>query len=263
MADVDLERALEVALSAADAARLKIMDRYWSGFHVETKADASPVTEADREAEAAIRDVLLEAFPDHRVVGEELGAQGSGDLTWVVDPIDGTISFVHRIPLFATLIALCEGSEPVLAVVDLPALGRRFHAVRGQGAWEGQKRLRVARDFDPGSSLVCHGNRFQFDGNGLEPVYARMEREARLFRSYTDAFGHAMVACGSAALMVDPDLLPWDFAAPSLLVREAGGIVVTREGLGPREGGVFVMAGNAGAITWANQVLEEEGPSRS
>jgi histidinol-phosphatase len=253
---MDSQRALAVALRAADAARMAIMSRYWSGFSVELKADASPVTEADREAEEAIRAVIREEFPQHRITGEELGSEGAGDLTWLVDPIDGTISFVRRIPLFATLIALCDGPETLVAVIDLPALGRRFHAVRGGGAWEGQQRLTVARDFDPATSLVSHGNRFQFEGNGLMPLYERMEREVRLFRSYTDAFGHALVACGSAALMVDPDLQPWDLAAPELLVREAGGRVLSRDGLGPRPGSKLVMSGAPAAIAWAEGLLD-------
>lgn len=249
---MDLQIALEVALRAADAGRDAIMTRYRSGFSVETKPDASPVTDADREAEAAIRAILLEAFPDHRVTGEELGTEGSGDLTWLVDPIDGTISFVHHVPLFATLIALCDGPERLVAVVDLPALGRRFHAVRGGGAWEGTQRLHVAQDFDPAASLVCSGNRFQFDGNALLRFYERLEGGLRLFRSYTDAFGHAMVACGSAALMVDPNLNPWDLAAPGLIVEEAGGKVFTREGLGPK---TFVMTGMPAAVDWAERLL--------
>src|SRR5437879_5930098 len=115
MAGASLDQALEVALRATDAARAAILARYESGFSVETKSDASPVTEADREAEQAIREVIGAAFPDHAITGEELGSSGAGQWTWLVDPIDGTISFVHRIPLFSTLIALCEGDDPVVA----------------------------------------------------------------------------------------------------------------------------------------------------
>ncbi len=176
MAALDIERALEVALSAADVARRVIMRRYAQGFSVATKADASPVTEADREAEQAIREVILRAYPQHRIEGEEFGAQGEGELGWLVDPIDGTTSFVHRIPLFATLIALNQGSETLLAVVDLPALGRRFHAVASRGAWEGSQRLSVAEQFDPGSSLVCRGNRLQFEKAGRVALYERLDR---------------------------------------------------------------------------------------
>jgi histidinol-phosphatase len=247
-----LEEALGVALRAADAARAAIMARVAGGFSVEAKADDSPVTEADREAEQAIRDVILAAFPDHQVSGEELGSQGQGELGWLVDPIDGTISFVHRIPLFATLIALCRGGETLVAVVDLPALGRRFHALAGGGAWEGASRLRVSADFNPARSLVCHGNKLQFEQTGRLELYRRLDQELALFRSYTDAFGHAMVACGSAALMVDPDLRPWDLAAPALLVREAGGRVLELEEPNGKTG---VISGAPAAVDWAERLL--------
>lgn len=254
MAELDLTQALEVAQLAADASRTVILGRCRRGFTVETKADASPVTEADREAEAAIRQVILEAFPEHKVTGEEFGSQGQGELTWLIDPIDGTISFVHRVPLFATLIALCREGQPLLAVVDLPGLDRRLHAISGGGAWEGQQRLKVSEEFDPDGSLVCHGNIFQFDGTGRGRLYEQLRSRARLFRSYTDAFGHAMVACGSAALMVDPDLQPWDIAAPALLVREAGGVVYTEPECQGRPNSLFVMAGTAEAVEWAKHL---------
>jgi len=249
-----LDQALEVALRAADASRRAIMDRWERGFSVETKADDSPVTEADREAEQAIRQVILSAFPDHRVTGEELGSEGQGELSWLVDPIDGTISFVHRIPLFATLIALCRGGEPIVAVVDLPALGRRFHAQAGGGAWEGSARLQVSAGFDPARSLVCRGNKLQFEHTGRLGLYARLDRELTLFRSYTDAFGHAMVARGSAALMVDPDLRPWDLAAPALLVREAGGRVLE---IPEPNGKTSVISGCPAAVAWTERLIAE------
>jgi len=171
-----------------------------------------------------------------------------------VDPIDGTISFVHRVPLFATLIALCRAGQPVVAVVDLPGLGRRFHALRGGGAWEGRRRLRVADAFDPATSLACRGNRLQFEHTGRMELYQRLDRELPLFRSYTDAFGHCLVACGSAALMVDPDLRPWDLAAPALLVREAGGLVLelAEPGL---DGKVTAVSGSVAALDWMDRLL--------
>ena len=253
MAALELDAALQVALRAADASRAVIAARSAGGFSVETKTDGSPVTEADREAEAAIRQVILAEYPDHAVSGEELGSRGRGELVWLVDPIDGTISFVHGIPLFATLIALCCDGDPLLAVVDLPGLGRRFHALAGGGAWEGARRLRVAGAFDPSTSLVCHGNRFQFEDAGRGALYDSLERQVRLFRSYTDAYGHVLVACGAAALMVDPDLRPWDAAAPGLLVREAGGEVLQLSE--PRPGKLCVAAGTPAATHWLGRLL--------
>lgn len=230
------------------------MGFYERGFTVETKADQSPVTEADRQAEQAIREVLLEAFPDHHITGEELGSTGSSGLNWLVDPIDGTISFVHHVPLFATLIALCRDREPLLAVIDLPALGHRYQAIAGGGAWEGSRRLRVASSFDPASSLVCRGKRLQFERTERMDLYRRLDDELPLLRSYTDAFGHCLVSRGAAALMVDPDLSVWDMAAPALLVREAGGTVL--ELPEPRlQGKTTVISGSAAAVEWAKRLL--------
>ena len=241
-------------MRAAGAARTAIMDRYSRGFNVTIKADDSPVTEADREAEQAIRRIILADFPGHRIVGEELGAHGEGELCWLVDPIDGTISFVHRIPLFATLIALCRGGEPIVAVVDLPALGRRLHALAGGGAWEGSQRLRVDESFDPARSLVCRGDRLQFERTGRLRLYEQLNQELGLCRSYSDAFGHCLVARGSAALMVDPDLRPWDLAAPSLLVREAGGRVIQLPDAGLADKST-VIAGSPAAMAWVERLL--------
>lgn len=254
--DLALDDVLRVACRAADAARAIIVGRYLGAFTVSRKGDDSPVTEADREAEQAIRAVLRQAYPGHQVLGEEFGAEG-GDpeaLRWLVDPIDGTVGFTHRVPLFTTLIALCRGDDPLVGVVDLPALGRRLTAVRGGGAWEGLRRLRVVSDFDPARSLVCHGDRVNFEFAGLLDLYDAAERQVRTFRSYTDAFGHALVALGSAALMIDPDLKPWDIAAPSLLAREAGGVVSLHPD--PAHAGrTLVLLGCAPAVAWARRLL--------
>lgn len=254
MADDLLDRALEVGLRAASAARTAILARYTGGFSVDLKHDTSPVTEADREAEQAIRRVIRDAFPSHHISGEELGSDGAeGDLSWLIDPIDGTISFVHHIPLFSTLIALCRDGEPVVAVIDFPALDRRLHAVAGAGAWEGSCRLLLPAGFDPQADLVCHGDRQAFEAAGRLPLYDALIAELRLARAYTDAFGHCMVACGSAALMVDPDLKPWDVAAPALIVREAGGRVLTRP---DRDGAMLAISGTAAAVAWLEQKLD-------
>ncbi len=249
-----LEQALEVACRAADEARARIMARYHGGFSVSTKADRSPVTEADREAERAIRDVIKGVFPDHAVLGEELGGGHEAPLRWVVDPIDGTISFTHRIPLFTTLIALCHESEPVVSVIDLPALGRRLTAIRGQGAWEDGRRLKVAPDFDPAASVVSHGDAYAFEVAGEMALYRAVETGVRLFRSYTDAFGHVLVALGAMSAMIDADLKPWDVAAPQLVVTEAGGKIVVHPDR-RANGHVLLISGAPRAIEWIEELI--------
>ncbi|MBV8086493.1 MAG: hypothetical protein JO247_16935 [Chloroflexi bacterium] len=248
---MDLDRALEVALEAADGARSAIAAT--SGGPVEWKADRSEVTAADRAAERAIREIIGAAFPEHAIVGEEFGGAAEPEWTWLVDPIDGTISFVHELPLYATLIALCQKGAPMVAVVDLPALDRRFRAIQGQGAWEGSRRLQVSSGFDTHAGLVARGDRYQFVTAGRLPLYERLDGELRLFRTYADAYGHCLVASGAAALMIDPDLRPWDIAAPSLIVREAGGRVLS---LPEPSGKVTAISGNSQAIAWLEPRLQ-------
>lgn len=252
---IDLVRAQAVACEAADAARAIIQEGYRLGSAVQEKSDGSPVTETDRRAERAIREVLLGAFPEHAVLGEELGQDGDDkSLRWVIDPIDGTIAFVHRIPTAASLIALCEGDEPLVAVVDLPALGRRLTAIRGQGAWEGDRRLAVGSEFDPQASIVSHGDRYTFEMAGYLNFYRALEGQSRLFRSYTDAFGHCLTATGASALMVDAAMEPWDLAAPSLLLREAGAAVQLYPDRRSPERRLLI-AGTPGAVAWASELL--------
>ena len=248
---MDLDRALGVALQAAGGARSAIAAL--RGATVEWKADGSEVTGADRAAEQAIRQVISAAFPEHAIVGEEFGGSAASEWTWLVDPIDGTISFVHGVPLYATLIALCRNHEPVVAVVDLPGLDRQLHAVTGHGAWEGSRRIQVSPGFDTHASLVARGDRYQFVAAGRLPLYQRLDVELRLFRTYADAHGHCLVASGAAALMVDPDLRPWDIAAPSLIVREAGGRVLA---LPEPSGKVTAISGNAEALAWLEPRLQ-------
>jgi len=232
----ELERAAQVAAQAADRARIEILPRFRS-VAVETKKDGSPVTEADREAERAIREVLRNAYPDFGLLGEEFGAEGPGDAgaerpdaspypttpTWIIDPIDGTVAFSRGIPLFSTLIALVENGEPVVGLIDLPALGERYIATRGGGAHRNGEPVHASSARELRGSLVSHGDPFCFDLAGQRPAFERMAREIPVLRGYTDAFGHAQVISGGVDAMVDFDLNPWDAAATQVLVTEAGG----------------------------------------
>jgi len=247
------ERALDVALAASAAAREIVLGRFHGAFSVDFKADRSEVTEADREAELAIRQLIQNEFPDHQIAGEEFG--GGWPLpgwSWLVDPIDGTTSFVHRLPLFATLIALCLDGQPRLGVLELPALGRRLYATAGGGAWEGSRPLALNPDFDPEVDVVCLGDRRQFASSGRMALFDSVLELSRLPRTYPDAFGYALVAGGSAALMVDPDLQPWDLMAPTLIVQEAGGVVRTEP---EANGKTFVLAGSPAAVAWAERLM--------
>lgn len=220
----ELEQAMQTANSAADRAREETLTRFRS-VAVETKSDGSPVTEADRAAERAIRSVLQESYPDFGILGEEYGGQdlSDGRPYWVVDPIDGTIAYSRGIPLFSTLIALVAGGDSVVGLIDLPALDERYTGFQGGECLRNGDRVQVSQEKDLEKALVAHGDLFCFDNAGQRPAFERMAKAIPKLRGYTDAFGHSLVLGGGVDAMVDFDLNPWDAAATEILVREAGG----------------------------------------
>lgn len=247
MRSLDLEAAALAAGRAADLARREILTRF-RAVAVEQKADGTPVTEADRAAERAIRGALRAAFPDFAIEGEEYGAEGGRDAPrWVVDPIDGTLGFSRGIPLMTTLIALVDGDEPLVGLIDVPALDERYLGWRGGGCRRNGVPTRVSQETDLRRAIVSHGDPFTFDLYGERPAFERMARELPLLRGYTDAFGHAQVLAGGVGAMVDLCLNSWDMAATRLLVPEAGGRC---ELLPPR-------AGKGGLVLGAPALVEQ------
>jgi histidinol phosphatase-like enzyme (inositol monophosphatase family) len=236
---IDFEAAARAAADAADAARAEILPRF-RNVAVETKSDGSPVTEADRAAERAIRERLRAATPDYAIHGEEYGAEGaSGRPCWLVDPIDGTIGFSRGIPLFSTLIALVDEGEPVLGLIDCPAFDERFIGWKNGGCHRNGQRTRVSSDSDLRKTIVAHGDQFCFQLSDELPAFERMARELPMLRGYTDAFGHAQVLSGGVGAMVDLQLNPWDAAATQILIPEAGGRCHTFPVKGEKLGMIF------------------------
>lgn len=235
MAPINFPAAARAAEAAADAARREILPRFRS-VSVETKSDGSPVTEADRAAERAIRATLREAFPDFAIHGEEYGEEtGSGDASWLVDPIDGTIGFSRGIPLFTTLIALLVEGEPVLGLIDCPTLDQRYLGWKNGGCRRNGVPIHVSQESDLRKTIISHGDPLCFERFGEQPAFARMAREIPMLRGYTDGFGHALVLDGGVGAMVDLHLNPWDAAATQILVPEAGGRCVSL----PERGGML------------------------
>jgi myo-inositol-1(or 4)-monophosphatase len=228
----DLAKAAKVAEHACDLARKEILPRF-RDVDVEWKSDGSPVTEADRAAERVIRATLRDAYPDFGLLGEEYGeedAPRAGAPGWIVDPIDGTISFARGLPLFGTLIALVEEGEPVMGLIDLPALGERYVGWKGGGCHCNGKPVRVSDNADLTRCIMSLGDPICFDWANARDVYDRVAHTSPIVRGYTDAFGHAMVISGRVDAMIDCDLSPWDAAATQILAVEAGGACVTRRG---------------------------------
>jgi histidinol phosphatase-like enzyme (inositol monophosphatase family) len=250
MKSIDLEKAAVVAQEAADLARAEIMPRFRS-VAVETKGDGTPVTEADRAAERVIRKRLQESFPDYSILGEEYGAEGRSDgPEWIIDPIDGTLGFSRGIPLFSTLIALAVDGEPVMGLIDLPALDERYVGWKGGGCRRNGTLTRVTEETDLQRAIISHGDPFCFDDRGERAAFDRMASEIPLLRGYTDAFGYSLVLGGGVGAMVDMGLRIWDVAPVQILVPEAGGRCVT---LSERDGKIGLVAGNPALV---DQLME-------
>jgi histidinol-phosphatase len=224
---------LALALELADACDAITTGRFGAGdLLVETKADATPVSEADTGAEEAVRERLAVARPDDAVLGEEYGSDeaATGARRWIIDPIDGTKNYVRGIPVWATLLALEEGGEPRVAVVSAPALGRRWWASRGGGAFTrdavlgGEVRpLRVSGVSDLGDAQLSFAGLEEWRAIGrLDAMLALAARCGRT-RGLGDFWAYMLVAEGAIEIGLDPVVSLWDLAAPQLIVEEAGG----------------------------------------
>jgi histidinol-phosphatase len=194
-----------------------------AGLRVQEKPDLSPVTEADQAIEAMARELLRKAHPELGVLGEEEGeAAGTAETRLIIDPIDGTRSFVRGIPVFATLLAVETGGEVVAGVASAPALGARWHAARGGGAFRDGRRIRVSRIESLERAMLFHGNLGPGEAGpppGIAGLIARVERT----RGFGDFYQHMLVAEGAGEIAVDPVMQPWDIAALQVIVEEAGG----------------------------------------
>lgn len=219
-----LDRALDVAREAA-AAAAEVIHRYYRGdVAVEIKADATPVTAADRDAERAIKSVLKREFPDHAFFGEEYGREGTGDFLWLIDPIDGTKAFVRGYPMFSTQIALVHRGELVLGVSGAPEFGETAWARRGGGAFLDGVPMRIAatREFDSGTAISI-GNVKTLTRDSRWEVLGELIRRSGRIRGYGDFLHYHLLARGCIDLIVESDVNILDIAACAVIVREAGG----------------------------------------
>ncbi len=249
---IDLAHACALAERAARAGAAVALRHFRDPrLRVETKGDGSPVSVADREAELAVRavlasDALLGACD---VLGEEHGASGAGSaLRWVIDPIDGTQQFVRGIPLFGTLVALEDAatSTALVGVLLLPAIGACYAAARGLGATRDGAPIRVDDAQPPAEALLHVPSAHAFRSRGFGAQHAALLDRHHRVRGYFDCFGHAMVAEGAFGLAVELGVARWDVAASSVLVEEAGGVVLLRPA--DRPGRVDALFGTAALV---------------
>lgn len=236
---------LAFAMELADLADGMTLPRFRAAdLVVDTKPDLTPVTEADRSVEAAIRERVDRYRPGESVMGEEFGARGDGPVRWIVDPIDGTKNFVRGIPAFATLIGLERQGELVVGVASAPALGRRWWAARGRGSFADGRPIRVSNVGRLEDALLCHSNFTAWEEAGLLGPFLALGRRCWRTRGFGDFWQYVLVAEGAAEIALEPSLSLWDIAAVKLVVEEAGGRFTNLEGdPGLRAGSVVATNG--------------------
>jgi len=245
--DAEITARLDLARSVARQAGDVTLNYFQrDDLRVEQKADASPVTAADREAEAVIRARIATEFPDDTIVGEETGTtEGTSGYVWAVDPIDGTKTFIAGVPLYTTLIGLLVKDRPVAGVVHAPAVDQMVYAAAGQGAWL-VSRGGPARRAKVSALATLAAGRFvttavtsftEFREVDALDAYLRIQNAAGLSRTWGDGYGYLLVATGRAEVMVDPILNVWDAAAVQLVVEEAGGVFTDWQGRRTVHGG--------------------------
>jgi len=246
MADEELAGELALALQLADLADAETLQRYQQrAFTIDRKADRSEVTEADREAELAIRSRVLAERPHHALFGEEHGLVGPADSPWrwIVDPVDGTSNFVRGIPVWATLIALTHGAEVVVGVVSAPALGHRWWASRGAGAFVDGRPIHVSTIDSLDAAQVSVTFSSGWDDLGLTPRLVELQQAAWRARGFGDFWQHMLVAEGAVEIGIDAiGVQTYDLAAVQIVVEEAGGTFTDRTGRRGYDGGSAVSS---------------------
>ena len=220
---------LGLALRLADIADQISLARFRAlDLKVETKPDRSPVTDADQAVESAIKSVLAIERPADAIIGEEFGDSGESNRTWILDPIDGTANFLRGVPVWASLIALSVDGKPTVAVVSAPALGRRWWAAPGHGAFtrdlDGSERsIRVSAVADLADASLSYNNLQHWDSSGmLEPLIS-LSRKVWRTRAYGDFWSYMLLAEGALEIVAEHDLKIYDIAALVPIVEEAGG----------------------------------------
>jgi histidinol-phosphatase len=247
----ELEHTRAVAVSAADAASNVIMRYYRGDFDIEIKADQTPVTVADRMAEDAIREAILGEFPDHTIFGEERGiSHGEGGLesgyTWLIDPIDGTKSFVRGYGMFSCQIALMERGQLVLGVSTAPVFREQAIALQGQGATLDGERLEVSQVATIEEAAISTGNIGSLAASDRWSKLGEILARANTTRGYGDFYHYHRLAAGQLDAVIESDLNILDIAALTVIIREAGGVMTDLDGAPIGLDSTSVLAANPG-----------------
>jgi myo-inositol-1(or 4)-monophosphatase len=221
----DLDAIHTSAIEIAQKGGAHTLTYFNQSVDVERKSDDSPVTIADREAETIMREAIAEQFPDHGIIGEEHGRSNeSSDIQWILDPIDGTKSFIHGVPLYTTLIGVVVDGEPVCGIIYAPALDELCEAATGKGARLNGEECSVRACSDLSEATFLSTDAYTAAEYDYGEAFDSLIEQTRLHRTWGDAYGHMMVATGRADIMFDPVLSIWDAAPMQTILSEAGGI---------------------------------------
>ena len=246
MTQVCLEPFIDLAERLADASGAIVRRYFRTTLEVEDKPDKSPVTVADREAETAIRKLIEEAFPDHGIVGEEYGAvRADAKYVWVLDPIDGTKSFITGKPLFGTLIGLLHEGAAVLGLIDQPVLGERWLGARGRPTTLNGRPVHVRPCGELGRAALYATSPHMFEGADKQ-AFARVRDAVKLPLYGADCYAYGLLACGFADLVVEASLAAYDYCGVVAVIEGAGGVITDWTGapLGLGSDGRVVAAGD-------------------
>lgn len=224
---------IPVALEAIRAAEEIVLKYYQSDLSVQTKADESPVTIADQQAEEKIKEIILASFPDHTFYGEEgekVDLDNHKGYTWVIDPIDGTKSFIRGIPIFGMLLALLHNGELIVGVSHAPILKETIYAAKGEGAYIGNKRLQVSTVVEIQDAYLSNGRLKYFEAIDKIPQLLKINRETKWSRGIGDFWMYHLIAEGKIDIMMEGSVKFWDIAAAKVIVEEAGGKMTQLDG---------------------------------
>lgn len=264
----EAQRCLQVGLDAALAAGPVALEYFRQRMVVEDKRSGGcydPVTEADRRVEALIRDRLRQAFPDHRIAGEEHGTVGTGSTCWCIDPIDGTRSFISGMPTWGILLGLVVDDRPLVGIVHQPFTGETWYAAPGVGArlriGGRETTLRTRADATLGDAALFSTHPTMFQPPHLLGRYQRLASRCRLQRWGGDCYAFALVAQGTIDLMVDGSLMPYDILPLVPIIEGAGGVVTDLTGRTPLEGGTVIAAANAALHATALAFMTDATPA--
>ncbi|HVZ41135.1 MAG TPA: inositol monophosphatase family protein [Candidatus Kapabacteria bacterium] len=239
---------LDVAVEAAlEAGRITLQYFQTSSFETEIKADNSPVTIADRRAEQRLIEVVHRHYPAHAILGEESGeTSGSEPVTWIVDPIDGTKTFICGVPFYGVLIGVEIAGSIDVGVANFPALGEIYYAARGLGAYWNGRRIRVSQTGSLADAVMLTTDMQRVDRDPEKhDAHQRLIAATKMYRTWGDCYGHMLVASGRAEIMLDPKMSVWDAAALKPIVEEAGGIFTDWSGLPTARGGSAISTNAA------------------